>query len=154
MNDDKAFSPYDLSAVLVRLFGAPAWNLLVEKLRREADEAEEDGDFCCALTRRHDADAIEQAARLSGAQEPQHDAVEWEALEARLHQIVLMCHKQENRDLIAHIAERALGCVPKLRRQATVGESSPSAWQPTAAEPSTSLPSPGDEAEPTREERG
>lgn len=32
---------------------------LIKKLRAESDEINTDGDYCCAVTRRHDADALE-----------------------------------------------------------------------------------------------
>lgn len=46
---------------------------LVQQWREEADDIDDDGDFCCALTRRHDADALEaeldrgDAGRAAGA---------------------------------------------------------------------------------------
>jgi hypothetical protein len=41
---------------------------LVAKWRKEADEAGADGDFCCALTRRNDADDLTALLRAEDAQ--------------------------------------------------------------------------------------
>lgn len=44
---------------------------LIAKWRAESDEIDADGDFCCALTRRHDANELESALASSRALQPQ-----------------------------------------------------------------------------------
>jgi hypothetical protein len=43
---------------------------LRDKMRREADEADDDGDYCCALTRRNDADELDALIQQLAAAPP------------------------------------------------------------------------------------
>ena len=73
---------------------APDLRALIARWRQEAKDTHADGDFCCALTREHDADELEAALALGGAETGQ-GAAGWQPIATAPKdetEILLMAH--------------------------------------------------------------
>ncbi len=97
-----------------------ALRALLEKWRAEAAEIDADGDFCCALTRRHDADALE--AVLARVTEPVKTPERW-ALACKT-TVELIGRLNRGADLATEIAE-ALMTFPAVLARLRDGGSAP-----------------------------